>query len=120
MLSQMSLRTLMAIRRQMLVADLFRYVKEIREIEDGYAFKFRRSKHLIERLADYLLFEGRNSPQLTFVILAKPHSTALWLLMVTLDGEADNPQSLPIPPFRLGLRVPDIRYNDAVRIGRYT
>jgi hypothetical protein len=81
MLSQLSIRTLMAIRRQMLVADLFRHVKEIREIDDGYAFKFRRSKHLIERIADYLLFEGRNSPQLTFVILAKPHGTALWLLV---------------------------------------
>jgi hypothetical protein len=81
MLSQRSIRTLMAIRRQMLVTGLFRHVEEIQKIDDGYAFKFRRSKQLIRRMADYLLFEGRNSPQLTFVILAEAQGTVVWLLV---------------------------------------
>lgn len=75
------------LRRQMLVSSLFKYVAEIQEIEDGYAFKFRRSELLIRRIADYILFEGQHSPQLTFVLVAESNDGALWLQVRGSESE---------------------------------
>jgi len=69
----------LALRRHMLVSSLFKYVMEIQELEDGYAFKFRRSELLTRGIADYIVFEGQHSPQLTFVLVAEPNDGALWL-----------------------------------------
>lgn len=72
------------LRRQMLVAGLFKYVSEIDELEDGYAFKFRRSGFLARRIADYILFESLNSPQLSFVLVVEPQARGLWLQIIGL------------------------------------
>lgn len=69
----------LTLRRHMLVSSLFKYVAEIQELEDGYAFKFRRSERLTRRIADYIVFEGQHSPQLTFVLVPEPNDGALWL-----------------------------------------
>ena len=69
----------LALRRQMLVSGLFQYVSMVQELEDGYAFKFRRSECLARRIADYVLFEGLHSPGLTFVIVVEPDCAASWL-----------------------------------------
>src|SRR5215467_14083639 len=69
----------LALRRQMLVSSLFKYVAEIQELDTGYAFKFRRSELLIRRIADYIVFEGQHSPQLTFVLIGEPDGGVLWL-----------------------------------------
>lgn len=66
-------------RRRVVVRALFRYFEDIREIEDGYAYRFRWSKHLIRRLGDFLLFEGRHSPELSFMITTEPDGRAVWL-----------------------------------------
>jgi hypothetical protein len=34
---------------------------------------------LIRRMADYILFESRNSPKLTFIIIIEPNCNASWL-----------------------------------------
>src|SRR5215510_8663397 len=68
----------LGLRRQMLVSSLFKYVAEVQEIKDGYAFRFQQSRLLVRRMAAYILFEGLNSPQLTFEIIAEPNGT-LWL-----------------------------------------
>lgn len=77
----------LALRRQMLVSSLFKYVAEIQEIEDGYAFKFRRSELLVRRIADYIVFEGQHSPQLTFVLVAEPNGGVLWLQVRGSESE---------------------------------
>jgi len=69
----------LALRRQMLVSGLFAHVSEVHDIEQGYAFKFRRTESLARRIADYLLFEAVNSPQLFFVLIVEPYDGALWL-----------------------------------------
>jgi hypothetical protein len=68
----------LALRRQMLVSSLFKYVAEIEEIEGGYAFKFRRRELLIQRIAEYIVFEGQHSPHLMFVLVSKPNDGAVW------------------------------------------
>lgn len=77
----------LTLRRQMLVSSLFKYVAEIQEIEDGYAFKFRRSELLVRRIADYIVFEGQHSPQLTFVLVAEPNGGVLWLQVRGSESE---------------------------------
>ncbi|MDP1946635.1 MAG: hypothetical protein Q8L77_03960 [Nitrospirota bacterium] len=69
----------LALRREILVTGLFKYVAEIQELEDGYAFKFRRSGLLNRRIEDYLLFEGLHAPQLTFALIEESNEGALWL-----------------------------------------
>ncbi len=80
----------LALRREMLVTGLFKYVAEIQEIEDGYAFKFRRSELLIRRIADYILFEGQHSPQLMFVLVSEPNDGAVWLQVRGSESEKEH------------------------------
>jgi hypothetical protein len=80
----------LALRREMLVTGLFKYMAEIQELEDGYAFKFRRSELLIRCITDYILFEGQHSPQLTFALVAEPKSDALWLQVRGLKSEKEH------------------------------
>lgn len=69
----------LALRREILVMGLFKYVAETQELEDGYAFKFPRTELLTRRIADYIVFEGQTAPQLTFELIAEPNGGALWL-----------------------------------------
>ena len=80
----------LSLRREMLVTGLFKYMAEIQELEDGYAFKFRRSELLIRRIADYIVFEGQHSPQLTFVLIAEPNDGAVWLQVRGSESEKEH------------------------------
>lgn len=65
--------------RQRMVVGIFEFVSEIHELDNGYAFKFHRFEGFARRLADYLLFEGVNSPQLLFVLVVEPKGGGIWL-----------------------------------------
>jgi hypothetical protein len=80
----------LSLRQQMQVSTLFKYVAEIQEIEDGYAFKFRRSELLVRRIADYIVFEGQHSPQLTFELVMEPNCGALWLQVRGPESEKEH------------------------------
>jgi hypothetical protein len=69
----------LALRRQTLISGLFKHVAEVKEIEDRYAFRFRRSELITRRIAGYIPFEGQHSPQVTFVIITEANSGSLWL-----------------------------------------
>ena len=77
----------------MLVTGLFKYMAEIQEIEGGYAFKFCRSELLVRRIANYIVFEGQHSPQLTFALVAELNDGAVWLQIRGLDTEKDHIRS---------------------------
>lgn len=78
---------LMALRRKKLVTSLLEHVEEIQEMDDGYTFKFDRSENMIRRVADYILFEGQNSPQLTFTIVEESRARAFWLQVRSLENK---------------------------------
>ncbi len=80
----------LALRRQMLVSSLFKYVAEIQEIEGGYAFKFRRSELLIRRIADYIVFEGQHSLQLMFMLVSEPEDGSVWLQVRGPESEKEH------------------------------
>lgn len=79
-----------ALRREVLVTALFKYMAEIQEIEGGYAFKFRRSELLIRRIADYIVLEGQYSPQLMFVLVSEPNDGAVWLQVRGSESEKEH------------------------------
>lgn len=72
-------------RRRMLVNSLFKYAGDIQSLADGYALRFLRSQdrdeqeELIGTIADYIIFESRNAPQLTFEIVGESSDKAFWL-----------------------------------------
>ena len=80
----------LALRREILVTGLFKYVPDIQEIGDGYAFKLYRSELLIRRIADYIVFEGQYSPQLMFVLVSEPNNGAVWLQVRGLETEKEH------------------------------
>jgi hypothetical protein len=85
-----------SLRRHMLVSSLFKYVADIQELDEGYAFKFGRSELVIRRIADYIVFEGQYSPQLTFVLVAEPEGSVLWLQV--RGPESEKPHIRTINP----------------------
>ncbi len=105
-MTPLSDRTL-TLRRQMLVAGLFKYVAEVQELEDGYAFRFKRCDLLTRRIADYLLFEGRHSPRLTFTLIVEPGGGPLWLQVRGPAGEKANIRSVYTFGYQVGITVAD-------------
>jgi hypothetical protein len=80
----------MALRRQILVSNLVKYMKEIQKLDDGYALRFRRSddlEDLIGIIADYIVFESLNSPHLTFAIVQGPRANAFCLQVRGLNPD---------------------------------
>jgi len=73
----------------MRVSGLFKYVAGMQELENGYAFKFRRSELLIRRIADYIVFESQHAPHLTFVLIAEPDSRVLWIQVRGPESEKE-------------------------------
>jgi uroporphyrinogen-III synthase len=79
-----------------LVHDLFRHVEEIRSLDVGYALQFRRSRdqgeleELIGTIADYVIFESRNTPQLTFHIVEEAQGQTFWLQVRNIVGTSPN------------------------------
>ena len=90
----------MVLRRQILVRNLFKYVKEIQNIDDGYALRFHRSENLedlIGIMADYIVFESLNSPQLTFAIVEEPPTKDFGLQVRGLGTDGHDVTSPSIP-----------------------
>ncbi len=91
-------------RRRTLVNGLFTYVEEIQNLDSGYALRFRRShdqddlEALIRTIADYIIFESRNAPQLTFEVVEEARERAFWLQVrgIRLDQhDGTSPSILP-------------------------
>ena len=98
----------MALRRQMVVSNLVKYVKEIQKLDDGYALRFHRpddSENLIGIIADYIVFESLNSPQLTFAIVQGPRANAFWL---QVRGLTSDNHDVTLPSISSNLAVPSL------------
>ena len=87
----------------MLVAGLFKYVAEVQDIENGYAFRFKRSELLTRRIADYLLFEGQHSPQLSFMLIVEPNRGPFWLEVRGMEGDKERIRAAYAPLHPVGI-----------------
>lgn len=99
-----------ALRRRILLSQLFQYVKEIQSIDHGYALRFDRSDDLedldklIGKLSNYIIFEGRKAPQLTFAIVEEPPAKTFWLQVRNLEGNLPNMSSYSSLQWKFGSR----------------
>ena len=73
-------------------------MEEVQEIDEGYAFKFRLSNHLIGRLADYAAFESRHGSSLTFTLRVKPLDGQMWFQVRGPAGVKERIRTAYIPP----------------------
>ena len=85
-----------ALRRRTLVSNMFKYVKEIHSIDHGYTLRFDRSddledlNELVGKIANYIIFESRNAPQLTFEVVEEPGAKRFWLQVRSLEGNVSD------------------------------
>jgi hypothetical protein len=102
------------LRRRTLVNGLFTYVEEIQNLDSGYALRFRRShdqddlEALIGIIADYIIFESQNAPELTFEIVEESHDKSFGYRCgaCALNVQMPHrPLSAPIPPCLLWHRI---------------
>jgi len=89
----------MALRRQVLVGNLFKHAMEIQHIDNGYALRFYQSsdlKELIGKIAEYVIFESLNAPQRSFAIVKEPQEKASWLQVRSREREEHDATSVCI------------------------
>ena len=67
------------------VKNLFDETEEVRELEDGYAFRFSGSDAMAPRLLEFTLEERRCCPFFTFDLVFQPNLGSIW---VHLRGSA--------------------------------
>jgi hypothetical protein len=63
------------------VSDLFKAVEQVRELADGYAFRFSGSDDMAARLLEFTLEERRCCPFFTFELVFEPNLGAIWVLL---------------------------------------
>ena len=67
------------------VRNLFDETEEVRELDDGYAFRFSGSDAMAPRLLEFTLEERRCCPFFTFDLVFTPNEGSIW---VQLRGSA--------------------------------
>ncbi len=94
----------LTLRRSMLVNGLFKHVEEIQNLDVGYALRFRQSQdrhdreEVIGAIADYIIFDSRNAPQLTFEVVEEPQDKAFWLHVQGIRSDQGEVTSTSILP----------------------
>ena len=61
------------------VRALFQEVEQVRELADGYAFRFAGSDSAASRLLEFTLVERRCCPFFTFELAFEPNEGPIWL-----------------------------------------
>ncbi len=81
----------LARRRQAIDRDLFRHVEEVRELADGFAYRFPSLDPFPEAASAFVAAERRCCPFFTFELVFEPHDGPLWL---RLRGSASHKRFL--------------------------
>lgn len=66
-------------RRKRLDEELISGIQEIKELADGYAFRFPGGEEWASRIFDFTLFERRCCPFLTFELTLNGDGGPIWL-----------------------------------------
>jgi arsenate reductase len=66
--------------------DLFSQIEEVREILNGYEFRFASGSSLLVKLAEFISLEKLCCPFLGFVIEVEPEGGPVWLRLTGRDG----------------------------------
>lgn len=66
--------------------ELFLEVREMRELSDGYQFRFNDEANLLKRVADFVALEKLCCPFLRFEIEVEAESGPVWLRLTGREG----------------------------------
>jgi hypothetical protein len=66
--------------------DLFAQAEQVRELPDGYAFRFPGTEDWAARLLDYVAFERRCCRFFTFALEFEPDQGPIWLYLRGPEG----------------------------------
>jgi len=66
--------------------QLFKLVQEIRELENGFGFRFVNSPDLLTKLAEFIALERLCCPFFGFAIEVEPEDGAIWLKLTGREG----------------------------------
>jgi hypothetical protein len=66
-------------RREELAAAIFNNVRQADELADGYSFRFPGDEAWAAKLFDFITFERRCCPFITFELLFEPGEGSIWL-----------------------------------------
>ena len=66
--------------------DLFSQIEELRELSNGYEFRFASESSLLLKLAEFVSLEKLCCPFLSFMIEVDAEGGPVWLRMIGRDG----------------------------------
>ena len=69
----------LARRRDAISRDLFQHAEEIRELKDGFAYRYPAVEPWAGKLLDFIAVERRCCPFFTFELAFEPNDGPLWL-----------------------------------------
>lgn len=56
-------------RREIIINDFFKGIEETRELRDGFSFRYPGTDEWISKLSEFIMFERKCCPFLTFELL---------------------------------------------------
>lgn len=68
------------------VGDVFQAVEQVRELADGYAFRFPGSAEAATRLLEFTLAERNCCPFFTFELVFEPNEGPIWVRLRGSEG----------------------------------
>jgi len=68
-----------AARGEEITQNLFKHVQQVKELADGYAYRFPRGEEWVSRLMEFILAERDCCPFFTFELVFEPNLGPLWL-----------------------------------------
>jgi len=69
----------LAKRQEDLAENIFKDVQQVKELTDGYAYRFPESDEWATRLMEFVLAERRCCPFFTFELVFEPNLGSTWL-----------------------------------------
>ena len=74
------------LRRETLASDIFKDFQQVDELTDGYSFRFPGDDVCAAKLLEFITFERRCCPFMTFELLFEPGQGSVWLRLRGADG----------------------------------
>ncbi len=73
-------------RYKELVLKLYQERQSVKELNDGYAFRFKAESQLIQEIAEFIVYERLCCPFFNFELAVEQDSNRLWLRLRGQEG----------------------------------
>ena len=73
-------------RYQEIILKLYQERQSVKELNDGYAFRFKTDSQLIQEIAEFIVYERLCCPFFDFELAVEQDSNRLWLRLRGQEG----------------------------------